>query len=481
VTRHVLSIDLGTSRAKLGIVNDRLEIVSSASASYPTYVDRIDMAEQRPDEWIDAIAKSWKKVHEERPDIRIDVVVLTAQMPTLVELDGENRVIGRAVTWQDSRSDELVGELLTLEEQRRVRAIAGTPIDGRYLIPMHLRRRREGMPAPSVVLSAKDYLFFELTGRKATDPSTASGFGNYDLEYQQFSDELSTLWGFDIGLLPSLEMSSESHPLATTGAEILTGLEVGRTPVVLGSADSVAAFHFVERAFGAAVAVIDGSSTVILGNVREGQVSPSQSLVTPLVDGARTGLEMDLLATGSSISWLARLFGRAVGDLESLARSVESKAANAILFEPYLAGGEQGALWRTDLSGTISNLHLGSTQGDIALALFEGIAFEVTRCLDAMEPIVEAPTVVWLMSADNAGLLPALLHALDDYRVICVPGLSPSLLGAALVALEVLHEKPDLRAQSSNLSSDPFELDVEYVAAIRAKRARYLATQATST
>lgn len=448
---------------------------------YPTYVERTDMAEQRPDEWIDAIAKSWKKVREERTDIRIDAVVLTAQMPTLVELDADNQVIGRAVTWQDSRSDELVGELLSVDERRRLYKIACTPIDGRYLIPMYLRRRRDGVPEPSVVLSAKDYLYFALTGQKITDPSTASGFGNYDLENQQFSNDLNALWDFDSGLLPRVAPSNTSHPLAKSGAEILSGLIKGRTPVVLGSADSVAAFHFTERVFGAAVAIIDGSSTVILGRIREGKAPHFDALVTPLVDGARSGLEMDLLATGSSISWLARLFGRASGDMETLALSAGSRTVNPVLFEPYLAGGEQGALWRTDLSGVISNLHLGSTQSDIALALFEGIAFEVIRCLDVMAPFVETPTVVWLMGANYAGLLPALLSALAPYLVVCVPGRSPSLLGAALIALEVLPEKHVLTDQKHDLSSSPFVLDDEYVAALRTKQVSYLAKQATST
>ncbi len=34
--------------------------------------------------------------------------------------------------------------------------------------------------------------------------------------------------------------------------------------MVLGSADSVAGFHFVERTFGTAISITDGSSTVIL-------------------------------------------------------------------------------------------------------------------------------------------------------------------------------------------------------------------------
>lgn len=481
MTRHVLSIDLGTSGVKLGVVNDRLETLTAASAHYPTYVDQIDMAEQCPDEWISAITQAWEKVREARPDIRIDAIALTAQMPTLVELDDEGRLIGRAVIWQDSRADELVDERLNAEERDRINEIAGTPIDGRYLIPMYLRRRRDGLPEPTAVLSAKDYLFHVLTGKKLTDPSTASGFGNYDLSTQHFSDELNDLWGFNARLLPTVEASSSWSVLAPSGSVVLSGLEAGQTPVVLGSADSVAAFHFVERVFGSAITVIDGSSTAILGTVEERNNCYRKSLVTPLVDGARLGIELDLLATGSSISWLAQLFGRSPSDLETLALAVETKAANPILFMPYLAGGEQGALWRTDLSGNISNLHLGSSQGDIAQALFEGIAFEILRCLEVISSATTPPTVVWLVSSVNGGLLPALVSVLGHNPVITVPGVSPSLLGAAMIALEVLHEKPNFTSRLDSWASAPLELDLDYIAALRAKRARYLATQERAT
>jgi xylulokinase len=481
VTHHVLSIDLGTSRVKLGVVSDQLEVLSSATAHYPTYVEKADMAEQRPEEWIGAISQAWTEVRQARPDIHIDAVVLTAQMPTLVELDEKSQVIGRAVTWQDSRAEELVRDRLSATDRNRINEVAGTPIDGRYLIPMYLQRRLVGLPEPATILSAKDYIFYVLTDRRWTDPSTASGFGNYELSTQLFSDELNSLWGFDAQLLPSVKASNSSAPLSPSGVDVLVGLEAGQIPVVLGSADSVAGFHYVEETFGTAIAIIDGSSTVLLSSADETRATHPKLLVTPLVDGARHGVEMDLLATGSSISWLANLFNCSPKDLETLAWAVEDKAANAILFTPYLAGGEQGALWRTDLSAAISNLVLGSSQGDIALSLYEGIAFEVLRCLDVLVTPGTLPTVVWLVSNINGGLLPALVSTLGRYHVVTLPGLSPSLLGAALIALDVLQEKPDLASRRDDLTSVPAEFDSSYVAALSAKRSSYLAAEERAT
>lgn len=463
------------------MINDQLEVLVTASANYPTYVERPDVAEQRPEEWISAISQAWREVRVARPDVSIDAVVLTAQMPTLVELDDRNQVIDRAVTWQDSRAEEFVTERLSADERNRICEVAGTPIDGRYLIPMYFHRRHAELPEPATILSAKDFVFHVLTDRKWTDPSTASGFGNYDLAAQHFSDELNSLWGFDAQLLPTVKPSNSSAMLAPSGEVVLDGLGSGRIPVVLGAADSVAAFHYVERIFGPAMAIIDGSSTVILGAADDSNADHPKLLITPLVDSARCGVEMDLLATGSSIAWLANLFNRSETDLETLALAVEDKAANPILFSPYLSGGEQGALWRTDLSGVISNLSLSSSQGDIALALYEGIAYEVLRCLDVLASPSVSPAVVWLVGSFNDGLLPALVSALGHYRVTTVRGLSPSLLGAALIALEDMKEMPDLAALRDSQASTTLEFDPSYVAALSAKRRDYLAAFEGST
>ena len=470
--RHVLSIDLGTSRVKVGLVSARLDTVADAAASYPTLADEPAMAEQRPSDWVAAIGTAWRSVREARPDIRPDAVVLTAQMPTLVELDDSGAVIGHAITWQDSRADELVERLLTPEERHRLYHVAGTPIDGRYLLPMWRRRRDLGVAEATTVLSAKDYLYYLLTGAFVTDPSTASGFGCYNLDTQTFDASLLALFGAPASVLPRVAPSQFALPALPTQS-LLEGLDP--VPVIVGAADSVAAFHFVERGSSAAIAVIDGSSTVILAEQTAEQPIVGEPLLTPLVDASRRGVEMDLLATGSSILWLSRLFGRAPADLERLALSIENKAANATMVFPYLAGGEQGALWRTDLTGAIRHVHLGTSQGDIALALYEGIAFETLRCLAAMAGST-SPTVVALQGTGALGLVPALVAALGTLPVVPVAGVSPSLLGAALIAFDALGETVEATSPTEWATVLP-PLEDEYRSALRAKQARYLAAE----
>jgi xylulokinase len=54
---------------------------------------------------------------------------------------------------------------------------------------------------------------------------------------------------------------------------------------------------------------------------------------------------------------------------------------------PYLAPGEQGALWDASLRGAVLGLHLGHGARHIARGLVDGIVLESRRCLTILEQV----------------------------------------------------------------------------------------------
>src|SRR5581483_6379190 len=159
------------------------------------------------------------------------------------------------------------------------------------------------------IASAKDYLFAWLTGELATDPSTAAGYGCYELATGRWSAELLAIAALDPAL-PAVWPSATSRPLRPEAAARLGCPPI---PVVLGAADSVLGALGLGVREPGQVAYIAGTSSVILGITGRLIVDPAHRfLVTPLAEPGRWGVEMDLLATGSAITWLAGLLG---GDL----------------------------------------------------------------------------------------------------------------------------------------------------------------------
>ena len=183
--------------------------------------------------------------------------------------------------------------------------------------------------------------------------------------------------------LPAVRPSATSRPLR---ADTAARLGCPQIPVVLGAADSVLGALGLGVREPGQVAYIAGTSTVILGVADRLVLDPDHRfLVTPLAVPGCWGLEMDLLATGSAITWLADLLGGGMDatGLVELAAATDPGRAPVLL--PYLTPGEQGALWDPLLRGAIVGLDLGHGREHLARALVNGIILESRRCLAVLD------------------------------------------------------------------------------------------------
>lgn len=395
----VFGVDLGTSALKLVAVSREGRVIASARESYPTFTSCAGQAEQNCGDWLKALSRATRKVHRDQK-LRVEAIGLTGQMPTLVVLDA-SQPMGNAITWQDSRADTWVGERLNKQLRDEIYHTTGVILDGRYLAPMfHFHhRQRSGRP---VILSAKDFLFYALTGAFATDPSTASGYGVYNLKRDTWDGALCKLWNIPIAQLPSIMSSSSSMPLTRIGGKLVhcaPGI-----PVVLGCADSAAGVYALNGGVldNEAANILTGSSTVIIKCDSTPHWDPHRRyLVTPLAGDHTYGREADLLASGSAREWVQQLFA---AKSDTARRSIWKSAyqvapgADGLLFAPYLASGEQGVLWNPDLRGALVGLTCAHGPAHIARALLEGMSFEIRRCLEVFEtePIASVRVSGWL-------------------------------------------------------------------------------------
>jgi len=420
-----IGLDLGTSSLKGVAVEVGGTIVASARATYPTVREAPGQAEQDPGAWIRAVREVARRLAGEVPAARWRAIGLSAMIPTLVTAGADGEPSGPAVTWEDARAEaqgavfrDAAAEALggSAELYRRT----GQRVDGRYLLPMAMRVRAaepERAAATSVLASAKDFLFHWLTGTWATDPSTASGFGCYDLAAGAWLPDLADgtwladladgAWLRDLGAaaaaragdaprgvpgvpglpdapgLPAVMPSTTLRPLAATVAR-RTALPAG-VPVCLGAADSVAAMLALGATQPGDVACVGGTSTVIAG-VSAGLVTDpaARCLVTPLAAGDGWGLEMDLVSTGSAVAWLAGVLRLGRGGEAKLLELAAGGSDTPLTFLPFLGRGEQGARWDPDLRGALLGLDISQRPADLARALVDGIVVESCRCLDVL-------------------------------------------------------------------------------------------------
>ena len=443
-----LGIDLGTSAVKAVALDSAGKVLATGDASYPTFAEHPGQAEQEPSDWLQAVAIAvgniGSQLGPEWPG-RLHAIGLTGQLPTLVCL-GDHAALGRAIAWTDSRADDWAGTRVDDERRRYFYGLTGMPIDGRYLAPMFQFHWSERRPQVRKILSAKDFLCFALTGRSVTDPSTAAGYGVYNIAEEHWDGDLCAFWELDPKRLPDIAAADEvAGGLTAAGARLL-GLPEG-LPVMTGAADSVCGALAMSGVADDTVSIVMGSSTIVIAATATRLLDArTRYLLTPHARRGWYGREMDLLATGTGYHWLCRVLGWNSEQFET--RALRSPpGANGLGFSPYLAGGEQGALWNPALRGVIHGLTVQHDPADIARAYLEGVFFEIRRCIDVLEETAGAAPIrrVVLSGAivANRAIVAMLADALGR-PVQVFPHRSPSAIGAALLDASIEHRSPPL-------------------------------------
>ena len=472
-----IGLDLGTSGLKGVALSTTGAILARGGAVYPTHRSAAGAAEQDPADWRRAVEHVLAQLGEVIPAGRWRAIGLSGMLPTLVTLGPDGQPNGPAITWQDSRADDLGDEFRERCGPAELYRLTGQWVDGRYLLPMFGRIARVDparAAATATIASAKDYLFAWLTGELATDPSTAAGYGGYELETGRWNARCLTAAGLTSGglrlpagltagglasgpRLPPVWPSATSRPLRAPAA---ARLDCGPIPVVLGAADSVLGALGLGVREPGQVAYIAGTSSVILGITDRLVLDPSHRfLVTPLAEPGRWGVEMDLLATGSAITWLADLLGgdlTAAGLVELAARTDPSHAPVLL---PYLSPGEQGALWDPLLSGAVVGLDLSHGRSHLARALVNGIVLESRRCLAVLDEIGGFGAAVEVAGGSAAD--PSFRTDLSDAtrRVVSMPrddDTDHSARGAALIAALATDGRwPDGAFPAAGVAAEP--------------------------
>jgi xylulokinase len=462
-----IGLDLGTSGLKAVALSASGAILARCGVAYPTRQPAAGAYEQDASDWRRAAEQAAAELGRAVPPRRWRAIGLSGMIPTLVTLDPDGEPTGPAVTWQDSRADDLGEEFRERFGAAELYRLTGQWVDGRYLLPMFARIARVDparAAATAAIASAKDYVFGWLTGELRTDPSTASGYGCYELANHRWNAEVVAAADLGQGRrkvpqLPAVWPSDASRPLR---AETAARLGCPRIPVVLGAADSVlGALGLGVREHGQ-VAYIAGTSSVIVGISGRLVFDPEHRfLVTPLAAGDNWGLEMDLLATGSAIAWLAGLLGgdlTAAGLVELAART---DPAQAPVMLPYLSPGEQGALWDPTLHGAITGLDLSHGREHLARGLVNGIVLESRRCLGVLEETCGFGGAVEVAGSSAAD--PAFRADLADAtrRPVSMPrddDTDHSARGAALIAaLSADGGWPDGAFPAAGIAAEPDE------------------------
>ncbi|ESW74141.1 MULTISPECIES: FGGY-family carbohydrate kinase [unclassified Mesorhizobium] len=340
------------------------------------------------------------------PDLarRTAAVAVTGQGDGTWLIDGDGMPVGRAWLWLDARAGHLVDEMRGDPRDRTRFEITGTGLNacqqGAQLSWLK-KNSPEILERAATAFHCKDWLYFKMTGERATDPSEGT-FTFGDFRARSYSDEVLDILDLTSHrrlLPPMLEGTTDHHPLSASAAGE-TGLLAG-TPVVLGYVDMVstalgAGLYDPSGNVGCTVIGSTGIHTRLARTPDDVVLNDNASgyTIAMPVPGAYAQLQSNMAAT-LNIDWLlglARDVLTASGAkpsrdelLKALDVWVEGSEPGSLVYQPYISlAGERGPFVDPDARAGFIGLSVKHGFGDLARAVLEGLAFAARDCYQAM-------------------------------------------------------------------------------------------------
>jgi len=385
----VLGVDVGATSMKVSVVDTAGGECGSASCSYSTHMPHPGWSEQDPEDWWRALCDTAPRALATAGRAAADVLAVAfcggAHTPVL--LDGQGRLLRRAILWSDQRSGTESRELQESHGAEILRIGLNSPTPT-WTLPQLLwlvRHEPDVARATRRLLVAKDWLRLRICGEWHTDVTDAIGTLLWDYAEGRWSERLCALAEWDPTTLPPVVQPADVVGRVTQQAARDCGLREG-TLVICGTSDTSAeAFGVGADVGGAGVVKLATAATV-------SRVDATPHVHASLINYpfAIPGLWYTITATNSCASahrWLRDRFfmrpgedGAAVfEEMDRLAGQVPA-GAEGLLFHPYLMG-ERSPYWDPLLRADFVGMTMRHDRGHFVRALYEGIAFSLRDVL----------------------------------------------------------------------------------------------------
>lgn len=384
---------------------------------------------------------------------RVAGIAVTGQGDGTWLIDADGNPVGKGWLWLDARAGDIVAALRADPRDTQRFAQTGTGLSACQQGPQ-LRWMNENAPemlvGATTAFHCKDWLYFKLTGKRATDPSEAV-FSYGDFRTRSYSDSVIDFLGVSHQrhLLPEIVDGAVTHFGLSDAAAEATGLMAG-TPVVLGYVDvvctSIGAGIYepgtdtacaIVGSTGMSMRLVPAGSEVVLNPERTGY-----TMCMPIPGGVYAQMQSTMAAT-LNIDWILSVAGgllKGMGIAKSKAEllgHVEQWLAEArpstLVYHPYISeAGERGPFVDASARASFIGLSVASGFGDMVRAVFDGLALAARDCYDAMGPL---PTRVRLTGgAARSASLRRILGAALGASVQTSEREEAGAAGAAMIA-----------------------------------------------
>lgn len=394
MTKYILALDQGTSSSRALVFDHEGNVCSVAQMEFTQHFPQPGWVEHDPMEiWSSeaaVIAEAISKIGINGKDIA--GIGITNQRETTIVWDAETgKPIYNAIVWQDRRTASFCDALKAQGLTDKIREKTGLIIDA-YFSGTKIKWILDNVPGARVRAEAgklrfgtvDSWLVWQLTKGEVhiTDVTNASRTMLFNINTLKWDEEMLSLLGIPVSMLPEVKSSSEIY------GHTKTTIFAHEVPIAGIAGDQQAALFGQMCTTPGSVKNTYGTGCFLLMNTGTKPILSKNKLLTTIawkIGGTvNYALEGSIFVGGSVVQWLRDGLGiiRSSSEIEALAASVPDNGG--VYFVPALTG--MGApYWDQDARGTICGLTRGATAAHIARAALEGIAFQTMDIVAAME------------------------------------------------------------------------------------------------
>ncbi|UOE92013.1 gluconokinase [Alkalihalobacillus sp. LMS39] len=431
---YVFGLDIGTTSAKAVLFQRNGQVIAEQEQYYPIYHEKVNWAEQNPDE-IERACRLVIHALIEKSEIPVSQWIcggISAAMHSLICVNEKIEALSPAIIWADQRSLSQAKQL-TLSYSHLYEK-TGTPLHPMSPLAKLIwlkESKVEAYQQAAYFISIKEYIIYKWFGEKVVDYSIASATGLFNIHNFCWEEESLKLAGIS------------SHQLFTPvdPTFILHNIR----PEVSKNLMLPAGFRFVL-----------GASDGPLANLGIGAIRRFTS--TPRIESQKQtfcyAFTKDLWIVGGPtnnggnvLEWMKSFFDYNYTHEQLLVGASQSTiGANGLLCLPYLHG-ERAPLWDANAKGTFIGINPTHTRNDFVRSALEGVILALYHVANSMLPSAEQ-AITSLYASGGFARSPLWLQIVADvfYKEVIVPkSHQSSAWGAAWLALYALDEVSSLQ------------------------------------
>jgi len=392
---YYIGIDLGTSAAKLLLMDEKGEIVSVVTKEYPLEFPQPGWSQQNPEDWKKAMEEGIPELIAGIDASKIAGIGSGGQMHGLVVLDENDNVIRPAILWNDGRTAAQVDYLNNVIGKDKLSEMTANIAFAGFTAPKILWMKEnepENFAKIRKIMLPKDYINYILTGVHACDYSDASGILLLDVKNKCWSKEMMEICGVTEAQMPKLFESYECIGTVKPEVAKALGLPEG-VKVAAGAGDNAAAAVGTGVVGEGGCNISLGTSGTVFISSKSFGVDPNNALhAFAHADGGYHLMGCMLSAASCNKWFMDEIIGTKDYAGEQTAIAEEKLGRNNVFFLPYLMG-ERSPINDTDARAMFIGMSMDTTRADFVQAVLEGVAFAIRDSVEVAKSLgIEIPS-----------------------------------------------------------------------------------------